>query len=98
MFAVSHLTLIFHFFGFLNIYRQVASVQVDDDGNGNCSFGGSNRNYKYSEHHTIQPVCPEIFIESNKIDIDTVQDQLNAHQHGDEISSGKKSINTNEEQ
>ena len=41
---------------------------------------------------------PQIFIECNKIQIHTVQYQLNAHQHGDKVSPGEEAVDADKEQ
>ena len=40
---------------------------------------------------------PEVLIKGDKIQVHAVQDQFNAHQHGDEVPSGEETVDADEE-
>jgi hypothetical protein len=45
---------------------------------------------KTVKKNSIQFVRPQVFIKSNKIQANTIEHQLNAHEHSDQVPSGKK--------
>jgi hypothetical protein len=65
-------------------------VQINDDRNRNSSLSSCYRNHEYCKKYTIQFMLPQIFIESNKVEVNAVQYQFYAHQHGDQVSPGEK--------
>jgi hypothetical protein len=76
----------------------VCPVQVDDDSNCHRSFCGSYSDNEYGKEKAVQPVGPEIFIKSDKVDIYAVQDELNTHEHRNKIAPCKKTVHSNEEE
>ena len=73
-------------------------VQINNDRYRRCSLSGGDGDHEYGKENTIQPVGPEVFIECNEIQVHAIQYQLDAHQHGNEVSSRKETVNADEEQ
>jgi len=88
--------LVFQVSRFFHVHRFMATVQVDDDRDGNGSFSGSDRDDKQGKKQPIQLTGPQVFIERYKIQVHTVQDKFNAHEHRHKVSPGKKAIDANE--
>jgi hypothetical protein len=81
----------------LNINRFEVSVDVDDDGNGNGSLRGSNGNHNQTEKMALQLIGIKKPVENHKINIDRIENQLNGHQHRNQISSGQETIDADKE-
>jgi hypothetical protein len=90
--------LVFQFSGVVHINAQVAAVKVDDDGNGNGGFSGSNGDDENGEEDTVEFARPYVFIEGDEIDIDAVQDELDTHENGDHVAAGKQAVHADKEQ
>ena len=76
----------------------MAAVEVDDDGNGNGRLRRSDGDDEDGEEQSIHFSGPEIFIESDEIQVHTVQDQFDTHEHGDQVPAGEESVNANEKE
>jgi len=76
----------------------MTSIQINNDRDRCCRLGGSNGDQEYGKENTVEPVGPEVFVECDEIQVHTIQYQFDAHQHGDQISSGEETIYTDEEQ
>jgi hypothetical protein len=70
----------------------VASVQVNDYRNGYRSFRSGNGYYKQGKENAIQLIGVQVFVECHKIDVHTIQDQFDRHQHGDQVAPGEQPI------
>src|SRR5688572_22920002 len=75
----------------------MTTVEVDDNSDSDGRFGCRDGDDEQGKEQTIHFVWPEIFVECYKIQVHAVQDQLNAHEHGDQVPSREKSIHTNKE-
>ena len=73
-------------------------VEIDDDGDRGCRFSRRDGDNENGEEHPVEPVGPDIFIERDEIQVHTVQDQFNAHEHGDEVPPGEETEYADEEQ
>ena len=89
--------LVFQFLRSFHVNGIVAAIQVDDDRDCYCSFGSGNRNDKNGKENTIQFMRPQVFIKSDEIEVYTIQDQLDAHQHRNKVTTGKESVDANKE-
>jgi hypothetical protein len=89
--------LIFHFTGIFHINGSVAAIQIDDDRDGDSGFSRSYRDDKYGEKDAVEFFRIEIFIKHNKVDVHTIQNQFNRHQHGNEITPGEQAIHPDKE-
>jgi hypothetical protein len=98
IFLVPCSLLIFKFLRILYINRVVAAVKVYDDGDSHGCFGRRYGNDEYGKENSVEPVGPQIFIEGDEIQVHTVQYQFHTHEHGYQVSPGKKTIHTDEEQ
>jgi hypothetical protein len=89
--------LVFQFISAFHINRVVTSVKVNNNGNGNSSFRSGDRNYEDRKKQAVQFIREEVFVEGNKIDIYTIQNQFQRHQHRDHVPTGKKAVHANKE-
>jgi hypothetical protein len=89
---------IFKFVRILHINRLVTAVKIYNDRNGHSRLGRRNSDDKQCKKQTIHIPGVEILIKSNEIQVHTVKDQFNAHQHGNKVSSCEKTIYANEEE
>jgi hypothetical protein len=76
----------------------VTAVEVDNNGNGKRYFGCGNGNYENGKENPFKCIGIQVFIESNKVDIDAVQHELNAHQYSNHIPPGKQAIHAYKKQ
>jgi hypothetical protein len=81
----------------LHINRPMTPVQINNDGYRHCGFCRSNRDDEYGKENPVQLIRPEIFIECDEIDVDTVQYELNRHQHRYHVAAGEKAVHADEE-
>jgi hypothetical protein len=81
----------------LNIDRLEVPVDVNDNSYGDGCLGGGNGNYNQAEKMTMQLIRIEKPVEDHEINIDRIENQLNRHQHGDQISSCQETIDAYEE-
>jgi len=75
----------------------VSAINIDDNGNRNRCFGGCHRNDKYGKKHSFHMPGVEQFIEGNKVDTNRIEDQLQRHQHGNQIFPDKEPIHSYKE-
>jgi hypothetical protein len=76
----------------------MAPIQINNDGYGNSCLRSRYRNDKNGKEHPVEPLRVKVFVERYKIDIHTVQDQLDSHEHGDQVAAGEQSIHADKEQ
>src|SRR6185312_3611355 len=76
----------------------MVSIQVNNNCDRHRSFGSSNGNDEDGKEYTIQLIGVQVFIKSHKIDVHTVQHQLDRHQQGDQVPAGKQAVHANEKQ
>jgi len=81
----------------LHINRLEIPVNVDDDGDGHGGFRGSNSYYDQAEKVALQLVGIEKPVENHEINIDRIENQLDGHQHRNQISSGQETVDANKE-
>jgi hypothetical protein len=74
------------------------TVQKDHDRNGDGSLRRGNRNDEQGEKDAIDLIGLQVIIKSDEVDIDTVQDQLDRHQHGDQVPPGEQTVHPDKEQ
>lgn len=74
----------------------MTSVKIDDDGNSHCGFCCSYGNDKDGEEDSVHLFREKVFVESNEIDVDAIQHQLNGHQHRNHIAACKEAIHADE--
>ena len=73
-------------------------VQVNDDGDSNGRLCGGNGDDEQGKEQSVQFTRPQVVIKRDEIYIDTVQDELQRHEHGHQVPSRKESEHTDEEQ
>ena|SRR6185436_9284722 len=73
-------------------------VNTDDYSNSHRCFSSSNGDDKQAEENSFRFSRVEEFVESNEVDVNTVEDKLDGNQHRNHISPGDEPINTDEEQ
>jgi ribonuclease I len=76
----------------------VAAIKINNDGYGNGSLCRSDGYDKKNKKQSVHGLWPEVFIKGYEIQVHTIEDQFNAHEHGDEVPSGQKAINTREKE
>jgi hypothetical protein len=78
---------ILHRCGIFYINGFETTIQVDDDSDSKGNFRGGHHYDEHGEKDAFQLVRIQIFVERYEIDIDTVQDEFQRHQHGNEITA-----------
>jgi hypothetical protein len=81
-----------------NINGFVVAVQVNNDSYGNSSLSSCYGNNEYGKEYPVELISKQVFIEGYEVNVDSIQYQLNRHQHGDHIATGEEPINADEEQ
>lgn len=71
---------------------------MDYYSDGYCRFGCCYGYDEDGEEHSVKTARPQVFIEDDEIQIDTVQHELQRHQNGNQVSSGEESEDADEEQ
>jgi hypothetical protein len=87
----------FHFIYIFHIDGTEAPVYINDDGNGDGSFGGGDRNDEHGKKVALEIVRVQIPVKCHEINIDRIQYQFYRHQDGNQVLSRKESVNTEEE-
>jgi hypothetical protein len=67
----------------------MAPVQINYYRNSYCRLCCSNGNNKNGKENAVEFFRIQIFIEYNEIDIHTIQDQFNSHQHRYHVTPGE---------
>ena len=82
----------FHFIEVLDLDILHVSVDVDDNRNRYRSFGRTYTDGKQGEEEAFELSREEEAVEDGKVDIDRVQNQFHADQHGQQVTSGKEPV------
>ena len=81
-----------HFVQVLDLDILHVAVDIDDNGNRYCSFRCTNPNGEQSEEETFQLSREQEAVEYGKVDVYRIQNQFHADKHGQQVASGKKTI------
>jgi hypothetical protein len=86
-----------HLFGIIYINRVMTPVQVYNNGYRQCGFRCGDGNNENCKKYAPKGFRIQVAVKSHKIDIDTIQDQLNCHEHCDHISPREQAVHANAE-
>src|SRR5262245_55087909 len=75
----------------------MTAIQVNDDRNRDRRLSCRDRNNKYGEEDAVQFFRIEIFVKNDKVDVHAVQDELDGHQHCDQVATREQAIHANKE-
>jgi hypothetical protein len=81
----------------IHINRFKIPVDVDDNGNSNSRFRCRNRNDDQTEKMSVEQIRIQKLVENHEINIYRIEDQLDGHQHGNQISSRQKPVDADKE-
>jgi|LakMenEpi03Aug12_release.lakeMendotaPanAssembly.Ray.scaffolds.fasta_scaffold469969_2 hypothetical protein len=76
----------------------MAAVQVDYNGNGECHFGSGNGDYEDGKEYPIQRIGIQVLIAGYKVDVYTIQHELDTHEYGNHITPCKQAIHAYKKQ
>jgi hypothetical protein len=76
----------------------MTAVQVNDNGNGNGNFGSGNGNNENGKEYPVERIGIQVLIECYKVDVHTIQHELNTHEDSNHIAPGKQAIHAYKKQ
>jgi len=92
------LRLVFHLLNAVHAVTVEVAINIDDDGNGDSRFSGSNTNGKERKEEAIELSGVENAVECSKVDVNGIQDQLGGDKHGYQVSTSNKPEHSDKEQ
>ena len=81
-----------HFIEVLDLDIADVSVDVDDNRNRYRSFGRTDPDGEQGKEETFQLSREQEAVEHGKVNIDRVQNQFHADEHGQQVTSGKEPV------
>jgi hypothetical protein len=74
------------------------AVNVKDDSDGHCRFGGVDADGEQGKEETFEFARVKYAVEYGKVDVNRVEYQLNGDEHRDEVTPRYKTEKANEEE
>lgn len=78
--------------------RVARAVDRDDQSQADCGLRGRDRQHEDGEDLARHLLRHDVAVEGHQVDIDCVEQQLDAHQHGDGVAAGQRAVKTDAEQ
>ena len=92
-----NLTLSFHILDSLNLIALEVAIHIDDNGNGNSTFGCGNTNHKESHKHAFHTVGIKQTVDGGEVDIDGIEHQLDRDEHGNQRTEAHSARNNTQQ-
>ena len=80
--------LSFHILDSLNLIALEVAIHVDDNSDGNSTFGCSNTDHKEGHKHAFHTVWIKQTVDGDEVDIHSIENQLDRDEHGNQVTTG----------